>query len=260
MNIASTLSHATQAANSIDCGGEPAFRSRKPATGSLPVPVDEEAAIADLSPEGRKAASGYCAKKEEVSGTNEPAKNKQIQQDEKRIAELKKRDREVREHEQAHLSAAGSLASGGASLTYETGPDGKQYATGGEVSIDASPGRTPEETVGKAKTVRRAALAPRDPSPQDRKIAAAASQMEARAHAELAAEQRSNTADETQAAPPEHEPNAVDITAAASEPVQAPQHTASAEPPASPARSTPQASYAKLRDPRELRPQINISA
>ena len=44
-------------------------------------------------------------------------------------------DREERQHEQAHLSAAGGHARGGPSYQYETGPDGKRYAVGGEVSI-----------------------------------------------------------------------------------------------------------------------------
>jgi hypothetical protein len=54
------------------------------------------------------------------------------------VEELRKRDREVRSHEQAHLAAAGSLASGGPTLTYQVGPDGKRYAVGGEVPIAAS--------------------------------------------------------------------------------------------------------------------------
>ena len=60
------------------------------------------------------------------------------EQELKQVQELKTRDREVRAHEAAHLAAAGSLAIGGASYSYQRGPDGVQYAVGGEVSIDTS--------------------------------------------------------------------------------------------------------------------------
>ncbi len=102
-------------------------------------------------------------------------------EDQKKLLDLKKRDREVRAHEAAHQAAAGSLARGGASFTYETGPDGKRYAVGGEVSIDASPvPGDPQATARKMERVRAAALAPADPSGQDRQVAARAA-MEAQA-------------------------------------------------------------------------------
>jgi hypothetical protein len=47
----------------------------------------------------------------------------------------------------------------------------------GEVNIDTSPGRTPEETLERARTIQAAALAPADPSGQDRAVAARAQQM-----------------------------------------------------------------------------------
>ena len=102
------------------------------------------------------------------------------------IAKLKQRDQEVRQHEQAHLAAAGGIAVSGASFTYQKGPDGVNYAVGGEVSIDTSPGRTPEETISRAQTIRAAALAPADPSGQDRAVAAQATQMEQQARGEQA--------------------------------------------------------------------------
>lgn len=99
---------------------------------------------------------------------------------------LQSRDAEVKTHEKAHQAAAGGLSSGGMSLVYQTGPDGRAYAVGGSVQIDTSEGRTPEETIQKARKVRAAALAPSDPSSTDIKVAARASQMEAQAMAELA--------------------------------------------------------------------------
>jgi hypothetical protein len=102
------------------------------------------------------------------------------------IQDLAETDRRVRAHEAAHLAASGGLAQGGANFSTVRGPDGRMYAVGGEVSIDVSPGRTPEETITRAETIRRAALAPADPSTQDYRVAAQAAQMQAEAQRELA--------------------------------------------------------------------------
>ncbi len=105
------------------------------------------------------------------------------------VAELQQTDRKVRAHEQAHLAAAGGLARG-VSFTFVTGPDGQQYAVGGEVSIDTSPvSGDPQATIQKAQQIRAAANAPANPSGQDRAVAAQASGMEQAARQELAAEQ-----------------------------------------------------------------------
>lgn len=100
---------------------------------------------------------------------------------------LKARDREVRQHEQAHQAAAGGLATSGARYSFQRGPDGVNYAVGGEVSLDVSPGRTPEETLRRARQISAAALAPAEPSGQDLAVAARAAQMARQAEAELAA-------------------------------------------------------------------------
>lgn len=102
------------------------------------------------------------------------------------LADLKARDQQVRAHEAAHLAAAGGLARGGASYTYQRGPDGGVYAVGGEVSIDTSPvPGNPAATLAKAQQIQAAAMAPADPSSQDRSVAAAASAMAARAQRDL---------------------------------------------------------------------------
>lgn len=94
------------------------------------------------------------------------------------IDELKKRDREVRSHEAAHKAAAGSYAQGGPTFTYTTGPDGQRYIAAGEVAIDLSAiPHQPEATLAKARTLYAAALAPAEPSSQDRAVAAAAIRM-----------------------------------------------------------------------------------
>ncbi|HOQ90624.1 MAG TPA: putative metalloprotease CJM1_0395 family protein [Candidatus Hydrogenedentes bacterium] len=116
-----------------------------------------------------------------------PGKSDTLSPEEQReIARLREMDRRVRQHEQAHLAAGGAYVRGGAQFTYVRGPDGKMYATGGEVSIDVSPERTPEATIAKMQQVRRAALAPADPSPQDRSVAAAAARAEMDARRKLA--------------------------------------------------------------------------
>ena len=104
----------------------------------------------------------------------------------RQIDELQQRDREVHAHEQAHMAAGGRYVRSGASYQYETGPDGKKYAIGGEVSIDTSEKKDPRATIRKMETVRKAALAPARPSAQDRAIAARASRKMAEASAELA--------------------------------------------------------------------------
>lgn len=96
------------------------------------------------------------------------------QQELQEVAQLKAIDTKVRAHEMAHLAVAGSLAMGGMNFQYEKGPDGKSYAVAGDVSINASKGATPQATIDKMRVVRAAALAPADPSAQDRKVAAEA--------------------------------------------------------------------------------------
>jgi hypothetical protein len=130
--------------------------------------VDQQQAKTDREPSGDQQQANGEQSKGEKSLTLE---------EQRELKELKDRDREVRTHEQAHLAAAGNLATGGASYTYQTGPDGKQYAIGGEVNITLSKGRTPEETASRARQAYRAAVAPAEPSPTDRRVAAKAQRM-----------------------------------------------------------------------------------
>ena len=133
----------------------------------------------------RPAAESYFSE-EKKKGSSFSKSTELTEAEEKEVRELKKIDREVKTHEQAHLAAAGDLARGGATYTYTSGPDGRRYATGGEVDIDISPVKgNPKETIKKMQKVRRAALAPADPSPQDRSVAARAAREIAKAQAEL---------------------------------------------------------------------------
>lgn len=146
--------------------------------------------VVSLSSQGIQAA-----KRAQVETASRPTEQKtsspsaKTNEDQQVIDKLRQTDRAVRAHEQAHIAAGGGLVRGSASFSYKTGPDGKQYAVGGEVSIDASPGRTPVESIEKARTIRAAALAPADPSPQDRAVAAQAARIEAEAQQQIAAQQ-----------------------------------------------------------------------
>ncbi len=114
-------------------------------------------------------------------------KGKALSKEELRLIEqLKERDAEVRAHEQAHIAAGGAYITSGPSYSYQTGPDGRRYAIGGEVGIDTSMNPDdPEGNLAKARAIIRAALAPAEPSGQDMRVAQAARNMELRAQQEL---------------------------------------------------------------------------
>lgn len=139
-----------------------------------------------------KGAESEEAKGEEKADATEEKKPNGQQLDEQeleKVDELKSRDQEVRVHEQAHAAVGGQYA-GSPSYEYERGPDGKSYAVGGEVQIDVSPVQgDPQATIQKMQVVRRAALAPAQPSAADRSIAADAANKATQARAELAQQQ-----------------------------------------------------------------------
>lgn len=135
------------------------------------------------------AARSYQAFSTSPSKAGQKNPKELSEEDQKTVDELKKRDQEVRAHEQAHKTMGGQYVIGGASFEYETGPDGKRYAVGGEVQIDVTPIKDdPEATIRKMQQVRKAALAPAKPSAQDRRVAALASQKMAEASRELNAQ------------------------------------------------------------------------
>lgn len=103
------------------------------------------------------------------------------------VEDLERREREVRRHERAHRAAGAGLVVGGIKYKYKTGPDGKRYVVAGEVNLDVSPERDPKKTIQKAERIKRAALAPAEPSAQDRRVARQAEQMKREAQRELAA-------------------------------------------------------------------------
>lgn len=101
------------------------------------------------------------------------------------VVKLAARDREVRQHEEAHARVGGQYA-GQPSYSYQTGPDGKRYAIGGQVPIDVAPvPDDPKATIDKMDIVKQAALAPAEPSAADRRVAALADAQRLQAVADL---------------------------------------------------------------------------
>lgn len=154
------------------------------------------------------------------SANGRQADSVDISDEARKIAELAARDREVRAHEAAHAAVGGQYA-GAPSLTYEKGPDGRSYATGGEVRISVSKvSGDPQATLEKAQIVRAAALAPAQPSAQDMRVAAKAAAMETEALAEIANENHGQLDNDNPAAAKPAAPPAVNDGAAAPAPTR----------------------------------------
>ena len=149
---------------------------------------DPYGTIVDISEKGKSLAVNFEQQTQESAASSNESDLSDAEQRE--VDTLEKTDKKVRAHEQAHLNAAGGLAISGAKFSYTTGPDGVRYVTGGEVSIDSSPVKDdPQATIQKAERIIAAALAPVDPSSQDRSVASAARSMEATARQEIAQQQ-----------------------------------------------------------------------
>ncbi len=159
--------------------------SQPPTNTTSPEPSSEPLAprattVTDPDQQGTKAPNSPPEQQQSASDS-------QLTQAEfKLLAELKQADTEVRSHEMAHVAAGGGLITSGASFTYQRGPDGKNYAVAGEVSIDTSavPG-DPKATLQKMQQVKSSALAPANPSSQDLKVASNATSRAAKASSEL---------------------------------------------------------------------------
>ena len=142
----------------------------------------------DISKQGRERQQGVSP-----AAADKPGESKLDPEQQREINEIKKTDRKVKTHERAHMAAGAGLVMGGANYQYQRGSDGKMYAVGGEVTIDTSREKDPQDTVTKMQQVRRATLAPAQPSSQDRTVAARASQIEAEARAEMLKDNTENS-------------------------------------------------------------------
>ncbi len=153
-------------------------------------PAAQAAGTGEVRPVASRATSdGSQASNQrdtvDLSATARDAMGEPLSKEEqKQVDELKKRDQEVRNHEEAHQRVGGQYASA-PSYEYQQGPDGKNYAVGGQVQIDTAPVEgDPDATIAKMEIVKRAALAPAEPSGQDRAVAAQADATAQQAQAE----------------------------------------------------------------------------
>ncbi len=196
MNIHSTNTHYSNAVTPFAASASSEVTNPENA---LPLPPIKQSPDSDRTGdrESRQAlAQPTAAEEEEASvqedGSAKPTDNTKkvagrelTEQELATLMQLKARDREVRAHEQAHEAVGGQYA-GAASYEYERGPDGGRYAIGGEVPIRIPKGEgDPEQKIRQAEQVIRAALAPAEPSAQDRSVAARAMQVKTEAQTEL---------------------------------------------------------------------------
>ena len=117
-----------------------------------------------------------------------PSDSELSAQEQEKVRELKESDTRVRAHEMAHKAAAGSLAAGGPYYDLQRGPDGQNYAVGGEVPIRLPETNDYKQALKDAQQAERAALAPADPSPDDYAAAAAFRQRAVEARSKLSKE------------------------------------------------------------------------
>lgn len=193
INIISSIQSSAYQLRSAQGPNTAAVPQVKPAEPSSSVAEDDASAPqvpSSLSPQNQTSTV-------QASDAQKRVEAQQELQEQDLIRELSNRDREVRAHEQAHAAVGGQYA-GAPTYQFQRGPDGVNYAVGGEVRIDISPAATPEETIRKMQVVRAAALAPLEPSPQDRSVAAQAAAQLAQAQAELASSEAENVGDTTQ--------------------------------------------------------------
>ena len=169
--------------------GDNSRAEQNPTENSVEDSADAAANSSDTQPtETDKGEEG--APEDASSGAPSGMRGEDIPPEEQQeVQELKQRDQVVRTHEAAHAAVGGQYA-GAPTLEYETGPDGKRYAVSGEVNIDLSKVKgDPQETIDKMEQVQAAALAPAQPSAQDRRVASRASQIAAQARMDLRMEQ-----------------------------------------------------------------------
>jgi len=129
--------------------------------------------------------------KKEAEASDEamnPSDSELSAQEQEKVRELKESDTRVRAHEMAHKAAAGALAAGGPYYDLQRGPDGQNYAVGGEVPIRLPETNDYKQALKDAQQAERAALAPADPSPDDYAAAAAFRQRAVEARAKLSKE------------------------------------------------------------------------
>lgn len=182
------LYHAEQNAESTDTTSQNDSNSTPQISyGQSTIDSDQNSDQTSATPSTDSTNSTTNSSSDEQSSTNSVNKTNGdlTPEQQEEVRELKARDTEVRAHEAAHLAAAAGLSTSAPSYTYQAGPDGQKYAIGGEVSISFQQSNDPEENLRNAETMKAAALAPADPSSQDRAVAASADKMIQQAQEEI---------------------------------------------------------------------------
>jgi hypothetical protein len=140
--------------------------------------------------QNQKQQDQKAQRREGLAEQAQASEQQAAQIDAAKVAQLSKRDTEVKTHEQAHASVGGSHAQS-PSFTYEKGPDGRRYAVDGEVQIDVSVvNGDAQATLNKMMKVYSAAMAPVQPSMADIRVAADALQKMNAAREELSIERQ----------------------------------------------------------------------
>jgi len=97
--------------------------------------------------------------------------------EEKLLGDLERIDKDVHEHEMQHYLMAQPYARS-PEYFYVVGPDGRRFAVSGLTAFDATPiAGDNDATIRKLDALVRAALAPREPSEEDRRVAATLEQL-----------------------------------------------------------------------------------
>lgn len=184
---------ANVAAPFVPQGGAPVGEEDAEQRRSSLKPVEEGAQSAERQayrqPPGSEEGGDRSEQGREQKDAQSDLSEQRREQEMLEQREMAARDRRVRTHEQAHAAVAGQYG-GSPVYEFERGPDGVAYAVSGHVPIDTRKiPDDPEATLAKAQQIRRAAMAPADPSPQDRRVALEALRLEMQARAEILAEQ-----------------------------------------------------------------------
>lgn len=152
---------------------------------------DDENFIYQEGPDGKRYAVGtrpHLVKRDDQpgpergkgSGAKGTDGRELSQGDEELLQRLQARDAKVRNHEAAHVMAAGGQASL-PTYEYQLGPDGKRYAVGGAVNLSILSTGEPEADARQASRALRAALATGEPSAKDIQAAGKAREYMAKA-------------------------------------------------------------------------------
>ena len=134
----------------------------------------------------REKASVTYANEQTQADTISPAVGEMTLEQSNELKRIQGKADKVVAHEDAHSMLGGTLMLGGPVYQYELGSDGEVYETSGQSRIDMSPlAGNPQATIFKMQQVKRAAMAPLNPSGADRVVASQADQIENQARKQM---------------------------------------------------------------------------